>query len=72
MAKLTGTVRRSDLAGGLWTLETDEGEHYQLTGEVAGLRDGLRAEVSGKVQRDQLGIGMVGPHFEVQRVRDLG
>jgi len=71
MAKLIGTVKRSDLAGGLWTLEAEDGETYQLTGEAAGLCDGQRVEVSGKVARDQMGIGMVGAHFAVTHVRAL-
>ena len=39
--------------------------------DLAALTDGLRAELSGKVERDQMGIGMVGAHFSVQRVRAL-
>ncbi len=69
--KLTGTVKRSDLAGGHWILETSSGETYQLTGEIAGLRDGMQAEVSGKVQRDAMGIAMTGPHFAVKKLRAL-
>jgi hypothetical protein len=72
MAKLIGTVRRSDMAGGHWTLETSDGEVYQLTGKLDGLAAGQRVEVAGKVARDQLGIGMTGPHFAVTAIRQLG
>ena len=32
--KLKGTIRRSDLEGGHWVLETDSGDRYQLTGAL--------------------------------------
>jgi hypothetical protein len=70
--KLKGTIRRSDLEGGLWVLETDGGEHYQLTGAIDGAKDGLRAEVEGKVDKQAMGIGMVGAHFAVQKLTALG
>ena len=71
MAKLIGTVRRSDMAGGHWTLETDGGDVYQLTGALDGIAAGQRLEVSGKVARDMMGIGMTGPHFAVKTHRLL-
>ena len=71
MAKITGTIRRSDLEGGLWILETTDGETYQLTGEIADAKDGLSVEVSGKVARDQMGFGMSGPQFAVTSIKDL-
>ena len=71
MTKISGTVCRSDLEGGVWTLETSDGQRYQLTGELGELKDGMRAELSGKVEKDQMGIGMVGPHFSVKSVRAL-
>jgi hypothetical protein len=69
--KLKGTIRRSDLEGGLWTLETDGGDRYQLVGSVDGARDGMRAEVEGKVDKDAMGFGMVGPQFSVQKLTAL-
>ncbi len=71
MTKISGTVRRSDLAGGLWTLETSSGETYQLTGDTKALKDGMKAELHGKVEKDQMGIGMVGAHFAVTSVKTL-
>ncbi len=67
--KLTGTIRRSDLEGGVWTLETDSGETYQLTGALAGLRDGAKAEVEGKIDKTAMGFAMVGPQFSVEKSR---
>jgi hypothetical protein len=69
--KLKGTIRRSDLEGGHWVLEASDGQQYQLVGSVDGCKDGLQAEVEGKVDRDAMGIGMTGPHFSVQRITAL-
>ena len=33
--KLKGTIRRSDLEGGHWVLQTETGDQYQLVGTVA-------------------------------------
>jgi hypothetical protein len=66
--KVSGTIRRNDLEGGHWVLETDAGERYQLSGEVAALQDGLKAEVTGDVERNMMGIGMTGPMFKVKKV----
>ena len=66
--KLKGTIERSDLEGGHWVLKTDSGEQYQLTGSVAGAKDGMRAEVEGKVDKQAMGFGMVGPQFAVQKI----
>ena len=71
MTKISGTVRRSDLEGGVWTLETASGERYQLTGEVKGLEDGMKAELSGQVEKNQMGFGMVGAHFTVKSVKAI-
>jgi hypothetical protein len=66
MAKLTGTVRKNDLEGGIWELHADDGERYQLRGGDAQLRaEGQRVEVQGKVAKDAMGIGMTGPILDV-------
>lgn len=72
--KVTGTVRRSDLEGGHWIFETEKGVRYQLAGapgELTKLTDGLRAELTGEVDRDQMGIGMTGPFFRVKALKTL-
>ena len=66
--KVSGTIRRNDLEGGHWVLETEAGERYQLSGEVAAFQDGLKAEVTGDVERNMMGIGMTGPMFKVKKV----
>lgn len=69
--KLKGTIRRNDLAGGHWTIETDKGEVYQLVGSIEGCKDGLKAEIEGKVDKGAMGIGMTGPHFAVQSIKAI-
>jgi Protein of unknown function (DUF5818) len=66
--KLKGTIRRSDLEGGHWVLETSDGDRYQLTGAVGDCKDGLVAEVEGKVDKNAMGIGMMGPQLAVQKI----
>jgi hypothetical protein len=66
--KIQGTIRRSDLEGGHWVLETDSGERYQLTGSLASCKDGMAAEVEGKVEKNMMGIGMTGPQLAVQKI----
>jgi len=69
--KLKGTIRRNDLEGGHWVIETDKGETYQLTGSVTGCQDGMKAEVEGKMDKGAMGIGMTGPQFAVQSLKAI-
>ncbi len=69
--KLKGTIRRNDLEGGHWTIETDGGDRYQLVGDVGTCKDGMTAEVEGKVDRGAMGIGMTGPSFTVEKIKAL-
>jgi len=69
--KLKGTIRRSDLEGGNWTFESDDGDTYQLTGSLDSAKDGMKAEVEGKVDERAMGFAMTGPQFEVQKITSL-
>jgi hypothetical protein len=69
--KIKGTIRRNDLEGGHWVLETDKGETYQLVGSIAGCKDGMKAEIEGNVDKGGMGIAMTGPHFTVQSIKEL-
>jgi len=69
--KLKGTIRRSGLEGGLWMLETERGEQYQLMGKLDGAKDGIEVEVEGKVDKGAMGIGMVGPQLHVDKLTAL-
>ena len=69
MAKLKGTIERSDLEGGMWLLKADDGESYQLSGHTKGLENGKRAELDGQVERNQMSFGMGGTIFTVRSVK---
>jgi hypothetical protein len=68
MAKLTGTIRKSDLEGGHWILESEDGARYQLQGQTGSLKDGARAEIDGTIERGAFGIGMTGPIVTVSTI----
>ena len=70
MATFRGTVRKNDLEGGIWVLEADDGERYQLEGGDAALRrDGARVEIDGRVDKAAFGLGMSGPTLKVSSYR---
>ena len=69
--KLKGTIRRSDVEGGHWVMHADGGDQYQLTGSVDAIKDGMRAEVEGKVDKQAMSFGMVGAQFTVQKLTAL-
>lgn len=70
MSKYVGTVRRTDLEGGAWTFVTDQGVTYQLKGGGDDLlKDGVRAEIEGRLAVEQMGIAMVGDILEVSSYR---
>lgn len=67
MAKLSGTIEKSDLEGGHWLLVTAKGERYQLVGGKD-LRAGQAVTVEGTVERNLMGIGMTGPTLKVKKI----
>jgi hypothetical protein len=61
MTTYRGTMRRNPLEGGFWELQTDAGRRYQLRGgDESALKDGAKAEISGDVDEDAMGIAMSG------------
>jgi Protein of unknown function (DUF5818) len=73
MAKFRGTIRHSDLEGGHFQLQTDDGTDYQLEGADTLLqRDGLRVEIDGVVDYGTLSFTMTGPRLKVKSVKALG
>lgn len=67
MAKLSGTIQKSDLEGGHWLLVTAKGDQYQLVG-AKGIRAGQEVVVEGTVDRGAMGIGMTGPMLTVKKI----
>jgi hypothetical protein len=70
MAKYRGTMRRSDLEGGHWQLEADDGNTYVLEGAPAAVEaDGAKVEVDGKVDDQAMGFAMTGPTLKVKTAK---
>jgi hypothetical protein len=69
--KVKGTVKHSDLEGGYWTIEDEEGNAYKLEGAAKDLlKDGVRAEVEGQLE-EAIGIGFGTPVLTVKRHKIL-
>lgn len=70
MSKFSGTVRRSDLEGGHWQLESDDGTTYVLEGATKPIeQDGVKVEVDGAVDEEAMGFAMTGPILRVKTAR---
>ncbi len=65
--KFKGKIVRSDLEGGYWTLEGDDGNTYKLDGGD-GYKDGQKAEIEGTVDEGGFGIGFGSPTLVVKKV----
>ncbi len=63
----TGTIQRSNMGSGTWTLVTS-GETYELYQGAAKelLKPGLKVKVQGQVREDVMTLAMVGPVLEVK------
>lgn len=72
MAKYRGTIRKSDLEGGHWQLEGDDGTTYVLEGAPAAVsQDGTQVEIDGKVDDQVMGFAMTGPTLKVKSARKV-
>lgn len=70
--KLTGKVALRDLEGGIWVLEADDGQTYELAGADRKIKkDGQRVEVEGAIHSRAATVGMVGPVLSVRSYRFL-
>jgi hypothetical protein len=68
MASFTGTIRKNDLEGGFYELETESGETYRLEG-ASGVAEGDRVTIEGDVETGGFGIHMTGsPALKVKSV----
>lgn len=71
MAKYKGKVVRSDLEGGFWTLEAQDGTTYKLEGGGGDLlKAGVSAEIEGEVEQ-MMGIGFGAPTLTVKKYKIL-
>jgi len=70
MAKYRGTIKRSDLEGGHWQLEAENGDTYVLEGAPADVtKDGAKVEIDGKVDGGAMGFAMTGPILKVKSAK---
>lgn len=65
--KKKGKLVRADLGAGGWMLETDDGETYQLDGDIPASLAGKRVEVKGK-KSGGFGFVMGGPTLQVESI----
>jgi hypothetical protein len=71
MKKIKGKVGYSDLEGGYYTLEADDGTIYKLEGGDAALhKKGQKVEVEGDLE-EAMGIGFGSPVLNVKKHRNL-
>lgn len=65
---VTGTIQRSDIGTGTWTLVADSGETYEIYKGAAKelLKSGQKVKVEGQVRQDVMTFAMVGPVLEVK------
>jgi hypothetical protein len=72
MAKFRGTIRRSDLEGGLFQLQADDGTTYEIEGVDPLLaQEGVRVEIDGAVDRNAMSFTMTGPRLKVSAVKAI-
>ena len=68
--RITGTIRRLELEGGLYVIRDADGTQYNplnLPDEYKS--DGLAVDVQARRRDDTASIGMVGPMIEILRIR---
>ena len=70
--KLRGAISFRDVETGVWVLQGDDGNTYELAGGDRHIKkDGKRIEVEGDVDAAAVTLGMVGPLLRVKRYRFL-
>ena len=70
MSKLRGTIRKSDLEGGVFQLHTKDGDVFELEGHDPLLStEGASVEVDGEVDRGAMSFTMTGPRLKVKSIR---
>lgn len=72
MAKYRGTIRKSDLEGGVWQLVAEDGEIYEIEGDNTDpllRKEGSRVEVEGSVDKNAMSFTMTGPRLKVKSIR---
>jgi hypothetical protein len=72
MSKYRGTIRKSDLEGGVWQLVADDGEIYEVEGSDPLLKkEGASVEVDGTVDKNAMSFSMTGPRIKVKSIKTV-
>ena len=67
METLKGIVKFQDIGMGCWEFISKDGQKYELIGGDDSLyKDGKKVVIKGKVRKDLLSAGNMGPIFEVE------
>jgi len=74
MIVLEGTIARTQMGPGTWTLTTADGSTYELHANLprALQQPGLSVRLQGQIRDDVMTLAMVGPVFEVTDYEILG
>jgi len=68
--RIAGVVRHSDLEGGFFAIQGDDGVTYDPTNLPAEFQqDGLAVEAEARRRDDVMGTHQVGPIVEIERIR---
>lgn len=67
--RITGTVQRQEVEGGVWVIRTDQGTYQPMNLPPAFQVDGMAVEAEAVRRTDMVSIGMVGPLVELLRIR---
>lgn len=69
MKTLKGTVKKREVEGGVWVLETQDKKMYELKGGPVDIyRHGNKVTIKGDVRKNIMSLAMSGPVFEVKEV----
>ena len=64
-----GSLRRTDLGPGFWTLRCEDGRSYRLSGSIPDSLEGRYVVIEGHRQAAVLDIAMIGAIICVRRIR---
>ena len=71
--RITGTVHRLEVEGGVWIIRDAQGTQYNPTNLPDAFRkEGMAVEAEARRRDDMASIGMVGPIIELRRIRQTG
>jgi hypothetical protein len=67
MKILKGIVKFKDIGMGCWEFLSNDGQKYEIIGGDDSLyKDGKKATIKGKIRKDLMSSGNIGPIFEVK------